>query len=148
MGTDYYESCESVVMPDDSTHGSNVLGYYGLTCQYHERYGLPVMHTETNCVQGLNAAFWLQRQWANVLRLRQEGYPVIGFTWYSLTDQVDWDIDLREQRGHASACGLYDLKRRIRRVGVEYRRIIREWSGALAERGSAAGGPGSPDGGG
>jgi hypothetical protein len=106
------------------------------------------MHTETKHVQGLNAAFWPERQWANVLRLRQEGYPVIGFTWYSLTDQVDWDIDLREQRGHVSACGLYDLERRIRRVGVEYRRIIREWSGALAERDDTAGGPGAPDGGG
>jgi beta-glucosidase/6-phospho-beta-glucosidase/beta-galactosidase len=145
MGTDYYESSESVVMPDHSTRGSNVLGYYGLTRQYHERYGLPVMHTETNHVQGLNAAFWLERQWANVLRLRQEGCPVIGFTWYSLTDQVDWDIDLREQRGHASACGLYDLDRRIRRVGVEYRRIIREWSDALADRGSPASGSGGPD---
>jgi beta-glucosidase/6-phospho-beta-glucosidase/beta-galactosidase len=148
MGTDYYESSESVVMPDDTTRGSNVLGYYGLTRQYHERYRLPVMHTETNCVQGLNAAFWLERQWANVLRLRQEGFPVIGFTWYSLTDQVDWDIDLREQRGHASACGLYDLDRRIRRAGVEYRRIIREWSGALADRDNTACGPGSQDAGG
>ena len=142
MGTDYYEASEQVVMPDHSTHGSNVLGYYGLTRQYHERYRLPVMHTETNQVQGMNAAFWLERQWANVLRLRQEGCPVIGFTWYSLTDQVDWDIDLRERHGHVTANGLYDMDRRIRRAGVEYRRIIGEWSGALADRDNAACVPG------
>lgn len=41
------------------------------------------MHTETNQFQHLNAAAWLERQWANVLRLRREGYPIVGFTWYS-----------------------------------------------------------------
>jgi hypothetical protein len=136
MGTDYYESSESVVFPDGSTRGSNVLGYYGLTRQYFDRYRLPIMHTETNQVQALNAAFWLERQWANVLRLRQEGYPIIGFTWYGLTDQVDWDIDLRVQRGHVLANGLYDMQRRIRRAGVAYRRIIHDWDGVLADSGA------------
>ncbi|HEX8784798.1 MAG TPA: family 1 glycosylhydrolase [Telluria sp.] len=135
MGTDYYESSEMVVFPDSSTRGSNVLGYYGLTRQYYERYRLPILHMETNQFQALNAAFWLERQWANVLRLRQENYPVIGFTWYSLTDQVDWDIDLREQRGQVVDSGLYDLDRRIRRVGVEYARLIRDWRGVLAGSG-------------
>jgi len=139
MGTDYYETSESVVFPDGSTRGSNVLGYYGLTRQYLERYRLPIMHTETNQVQGLNATFWLERQWANVLRLRQEGYPIIGFTWYSLTDQVDWDIDLRAQCGHVMANGLYDMQRRIRRAGVEYRRIVENWSGVLAASGAGCG---------
>lgn len=135
MGTDYYESSESVVFPDGHTRGSNVLGYYGLTRQYHDRYRLPIMHTETNQVQSLDAVFWLERQWANVLRLRQEGYPVIGFTWYSLTDQVDWDIDLREQRGHVTENGLFDMNRRIRRAGVEYRRIVHDWNDVLAAGG-------------
>ena len=133
MGTDYYESSEAVVYADGTTRGSNVLGYYGLTRQYHERYGLPVMLTETNQVQGLNATAWLQRQWANVLRLRQEGYPVVGFTWYSLTDQVDWDIELRAQHHHVTENGLYDMARRIRGVGVEYARIVRDWRPALSD---------------
>jgi beta-glucosidase/6-phospho-beta-glucosidase/beta-galactosidase len=136
MGTDYYETSESIVFADGTTRGSNALGYYGLTRQYHDRYQLPIMHTETNQVQSLNAAFWLERQWANVLRLRQEGYPIIGFTWYSLTDQVDWDIDLREQRGHVIANGLFDMDRRIRRAGVEYQRIIQDWNGTLAGGGA------------
>ncbi|WP_109370403.1 MULTISPECIES: family 1 glycosylhydrolase [unclassified Massilia] len=132
MGTDYYEESELVVFPDGTTRGSNVLGYYGLTRQYHDRYRLPIMHTETNQVEKRNAVFWLERQWANVLRLRQEGYPIIGFTWYSLTDQVDWDIDLRELRGHVVENGLFDMGRQIRRAGEEYRRIIRDWSDVLA----------------
>ncbi len=137
MGTDYYETSENIVFPDRSTRGSNVLGYYGLTRQYHDRYRLPIMLTETNQVEGLNAVFWLERQWANVLRLRQEGFPIIGFTWYSLTDQVDWDIELREARGHVNPNGLYDMQRRLRGVGTEYARIIDDWSGVLAKSGAA-----------
>jgi beta-glucosidase/6-phospho-beta-glucosidase/beta-galactosidase len=133
MGTDYYETSEMVVRPDGSTKRSNILGYYGLALQYYHRYRLPVMHTETNQFQPLNASYWLERQWANVLRLRQEGYPVIGFTWYSLTDQVDWDSDLVDQHGNVNSCGLYDLDRRIRRVGVTYQRIVRDWRPALAD---------------
>jgi hypothetical protein len=56
---------------------------------------------------------------------------VVGFTWYSLTDQVDWDTALREKNGHVDALGLYDLDRRIRPVGEAYRKIVREWGGVL-----------------
>jgi beta-glucosidase/6-phospho-beta-glucosidase/beta-galactosidase len=136
MGTDYYEGSEQLVFPDGATRDSNALGYYGLTRQYFDRYRLPIMHTETNQIEALNAVSWLERQWANVLRLRQEAFPIIGFTWYSLTDQVDWDINLREQHGRVTENGLYDMDRQIRGVGLEYRRIIRDWSGALASPGS------------
>jgi beta-glucosidase/6-phospho-beta-glucosidase/beta-galactosidase len=132
MGTDYYETNETIVYPDGSTHICNVLGYYGLTRQYYSRFHLPIMHTETNQMEELRARHWLDRQWANVLRLRQEGYPIIGFTWYSLTDQVDWDTGLREQRGRQNSNGLYDMDRKIRPAGEEYQRIVRDWSDALA----------------
>jgi beta-glucosidase len=132
MGTDYYENNETIVYPDGSTYICNVLGYYGLTRQYYSRFRLPIMHTETNQFQELRARHWLERQWDNVLRLRQEGYPIIGFTWYSLTDQVDWDTGLRAPHGQVNSNGLYDLDRRIRPAGEEYRRIVREWSEALS----------------
>ena len=78
-----------------------IFGYYEITRQYYDRYRLPVMHTETNIAEGPNgdeAVNWLWKQWANVLRVRNDGVPIVGFTWYSLTDQVDWDTALREQR--------------------------------------------------
>ena len=37
------------------------------------------------------------------------GVPIRGFTWYSLTDQVDWQYALREERNHLHPVGLYDL---------------------------------------
>ena len=36
------------------------------------------------------------KEWANMVRLKDDGVPITGFTWYSLTDQVDWDTILRE----------------------------------------------------
>ena len=85
--------------------------------------GLPVMHTETNLIEGPvgdEAVHWLWKEWANVLRLRNVGIPTVGFTWYSLTDQIDWDTALREQNGNVNALGLFDLDRNIRNVGRAY----------------------------
>ena len=48
-------------------------------------------------------------------------------TWYSLTDQVDWDTALCGENGHVNALGLYDLDRNIRPVGRAYQKLIRQW---------------------
>ena len=71
------------------------------------------------------------RNGANVLRLRNSGVPVVGFTWYSLTDQIDWDNALREERGTLNPLGLFDLDRKIRPVGEAYRQIIADWNAVL-----------------
>jgi beta-glucosidase/6-phospho-beta-glucosidase/beta-galactosidase len=131
MGTDYYVTNEHLVHPGGSTSDAgDVFGYYVLTRQYFSRYRLPVMHTETNlCEPG--AVNWLRKQWTNALELKQEGVPIIGFTWYSLTDQVDWDTALRENAGRVNPLGLYDLDRKIRPVGEAYRNLICEWKEIL-----------------
>ncbi len=66
-----------------------------------------------------------------MLRLRNDGVPVVGFTWYSLTDQVDWDSALRENKGVVNPLGLFDLDRNIRPVGQAYRQIIADWNAVL-----------------
>jgi beta-glucosidase len=92
------------------------------------------MHTETNLREGPKgdeAVHWLWKEWANVLRIRNVGIPTVGFTWYSLTDQVDWDTALREQNGHVIPLGLYDLDRNIRNVGRAYKKLIQDWGDVL-----------------
>lgn len=135
MGNDYYNTNEDRVKANGAIEASGeIFGYYVITKQYYERYYLPVMHTETNFAQGPNgdeAVQWLWKQWANVLRIRNDGVPIIGFTWYSLTDQVDWDIALRENNGTVNALGLCDLNRNIRPVGYAYKEIIRDWREVL-----------------
>lgn len=135
MGNDYYNTNEGRVAADGSVRSAGeVFGYYVITKQYYERYYLPVMHTETNFAQGPRgdeAVQWLWKQWANVLRIRNDGVPIIGFTWYSLTDQVDWDTALRGNNGTVNTLGLCDLDRNIRPVGVAYKNIIRDWQQVL-----------------
>jgi beta-glucosidase/6-phospho-beta-glucosidase/beta-galactosidase len=135
MGNDYYRTNEHRVRADGSTQASGeVFGYHVITSQYHDRYQLPVMHTETNLWQGPNgdeAVLWLWKEWANVLRVRNDGVPIIGFTWYSLTDQVDWDTALRENHGNVNPLGLYDLDRNIRPVGTAYKQLIADWRQVL-----------------
>jgi beta-glucosidase/6-phospho-beta-glucosidase/beta-galactosidase len=135
MGNDYYITNEHRVSADGSTRGSGeVFGYATITWQYYDRYQLPVMHTETNLAQGANgdeAVYWLWKQWANVLRVRNDGIPIVGFTWYSLTDQMDWDTALREQNGHVNPVGLFDLERNIRPVGQAYKQLVADWAQVL-----------------
>lgn len=135
VGNDYYCTNEHHVKPDGSTTPSGeIFGFSVIARQYHERYRMPMMHTETNLVQGpggQESVNWLHKEWANVLRVRNDGIPIVGFTWYSLTDQVDWDTALRKDRGQVNALGLFDLDRNIRPVGQAYRQLVEEWREVL-----------------
>src|SRR6195952_1993418 len=135
LGNDYYSTNEHRVFADGHSESSGeVFGYSEITRQYYERYGLPIMHTETNMREGptgQEAVQWLWKEWANVLRIRNVGIPTVGFTWYSLTDQVDWDTALREQNGNGNPLGLFDLDRNIRNVGRAYKKLIADWRDAL-----------------
>jgi hypothetical protein len=48
----------------------------------------------------------------------------MGFTWFSLTDQIESQHALRVENNDVHPVGLYDLDRRIRPVGVAYRELI------------------------
>ena len=135
MGNDYYVTNEHRVTPDGATcPAGEVFGYDGITHQYYQRYRLPVMHTETNINEGplgTEAVDWLWKEWANVLRVRNDGVPIVGFTWFSLTDQTDWDSALREKNGTVNPVGLYDLDRNIRPVGTAFKQLIADWKDVL-----------------
>ena len=128
MGNDYYGHNEKLLLPDGTTtYGEDVLGWYLITLRYYRRYYKPVMHTETSTPFAEQNPRWLWKQWANVNRMRRDGIPVLGFTWYSLTDQVDWDTQLSEKHGRVNACGLYDMDRNPRPVAAEYQKLIAEF---------------------
>lgn len=135
LGSDYYSSNEHVVAASGRFHASGeIFGFDEISRQYYSRYKIPLMHAETNFdegVRGDEAVHWLYKQWANVLRVRNDGIPIVGFTWYSLTDQVDWDISLRRSTGYVNRRGLFDLERNIRPVGEAYRTLIEQWQQVL-----------------
>ncbi len=127
LGLDYYITCERFVEANGDTRcAGDVRGLVDLASEYYERYRLPLMHSETN-MAGDEAVAWLNRQWAASRALISRGVPLIGFTWYSLNDQIDWDTGLREANNRLHTVGLYDLNRNIRPVGEAYRQIIRDW---------------------
>lgn len=128
MGNDYYGRNEKMVLPNGEICTSmDVLGWATITHDYYQRYKKPVMHTETNVFDAKVAPTWLWKQWANILRIRKEGVPVLGFTWYSLIDQIDWETGLAEQKGTVNACGLYDLDRKPRPVADAYKALLQEY---------------------
>lgn len=127
IGHDYYGHNEHrMTGPTQRQPSGDVLGYYTVAHQYHRRYGLPVMLTETNARGGDNTR-WLENTWVNVTELRHVGMPLCGMTWYSLTDQVDWDTELREENNRVFPVGLFDLDRQIRPVGQMYQQLIHQW---------------------
>ena len=128
MGNDYNGRNERILKPDGSEcPAEDVLGWYNITKAYHDRYQKPVMHTETNVFDADAAPTWLWKQWMNVLKMRRDNVPVLGFTWYSLIDQVDWDTSLATRNGTVNACGLYDLQRNPRPVAAAYRMLLEEF---------------------
>lgn len=125
LGLDYYEWNERLI--DESSQPralGELFGWHLIASQYYERYRRPLMHTETNRVDAGEAPRWLWRQWHNVQLLRRSGVPLVGFTWYSLTDQVDWDSSISEPLGIVYPVGLFDLNRDPRSVGLSYKHLI------------------------
>jgi beta-glucosidase/6-phospho-beta-glucosidase/beta-galactosidase len=128
MGNDYYGRNEKIILPNGEVCTSmDVLGWASITHDYYQRYKKPVMHTETNVFEAELAPTWLWKQWVNILRIRKEGVPVLGFTWYSLIDQLDWDTGLAEKNGTVNACGLFDLDRKPRAVAESYKMLLQEY---------------------
>jgi beta-glucosidase len=128
MGNDYYTTNEHLLVdPNTREFGGETFGYYVITRDYYKRYNLPIMHTETNHTEP-ESDRWLWKTWCNIQKLRHDGVPICGMTWYSLTDQVDWDTALRQNNGTVNSLGLFDLDRNIRKVGAAYKKLIQQWS--------------------
>ena len=125
LGVDYYRWNEKLIDSDGKPESlGELFGWYVITKQYYDRYRRPMMHTETNCPDAKEAPGWLWRQWHNVRLIREHGVPVVGFTWYSLQDQVDWNIGLSRPLGNVFPVGLYDLNREPRPVAQAYKYLI------------------------
>lgn len=124
MGMDFYKENERSIKSDGSHEPIGpVLGWEAIGRTYFDRYKKPMLLSETNCRE--MPTRWLWNTWHALDALRAQGVPVVGFTWYSLQNQVDWDIQLREVKGTENQNGLYDLSRNANPVAEEYRRLIK-----------------------
>jgi beta-glucosidase len=72
----------------------------GFLKQYYERYQRPLMLTETDyCGLDHHKMLYLEYSVQEIRRLRAEGVPVLGYSWWPLLDHLNWDKALKE-RGH------------------------------------------------
>jgi beta-glucosidase/6-phospho-beta-glucosidase/beta-galactosidase len=125
LGVDYYEWNERQIdRAGEALALGELFGWYVIADQYWQRYHRVMMHTETNKIDAEGAPKWLWRQWHNVQLLAKAGVPLVGFTWYSLTDQIDWSIAMSEPDGIVFPVGLFDLNREARTVGLAYKHLI------------------------
>ena len=104
-----------------------------------------MMLTETNTIElgGKETTAWLLRTWHQAQHLRHQGVPMIGYTWYSLTDQIDWDIQLREVRGKVTPNGLFTLDRQPRDAARVFRELTQSYAGSPLLQNIPGGLPGS-----
>lgn len=79
---------------------------------YAQRYGAPVMLTET-CITGSvdQRLSWLDRSVETVKALRSDGVPVVGYTWWPLFDMYEWTYrhSTAPRAEHLLSMGLFDL---------------------------------------
>ncbi len=106
-------------------------GLYRLASDYYNRYGLPLMLTETS-IDGkpINREIWLESILTHIRQLREEGIPLLGLIWWPLLDQLDWDGALTHRIGKIHQVGLYTLARQgdgtLRRIKTPLVNLFRQ----------------------
>ena len=92
-----------------------------------ERYGCPVMITETSVKNDEALKLeWLKASSDLVVRKRKEGFPVVGYTWFPLIDMYEWKYRLSDRplSDFKAEFGMISMDRRMRDIASVYRSII------------------------
>ena len=116
FGLDYYPhsdwQLETKVGVVKQRRADNPLGLYGVANAYWNRYGIPLMLTETS-IDGkpINREIWLEQTIEDIRRLREQGVPMLGLIWWPLLDQLDWDGAMTHRIGKIHEVGLFGLHR-------------------------------------
>jgi beta-glucosidase/6-phospho-beta-glucosidase/beta-galactosidase/glycosyltransferase involved in cell wall biosynthesis len=116
LGLDYYShsdwQLEVIGGSVQQRRADTPVGLYNIATAYYQRYGLPMMLTETSIEgQQINREIWFDNTIEDTRRLREEGYPMLGYFWWPMIDQLDWDGALTHRVGKIHQVGLFTLKR-------------------------------------
>lgn len=131
-----------------STRGLRIRMPYGppsivedLCRLYWNRYGCPIMITETASL-GRKRRAWLDDSVDAVRRLREDGVPVVGYTWWPMFSLVGWAYRQSDRPAtqYLHDLGLWNLDPApdadLRRVPTDlvdrYRELIRQGAGAVS----------------
>lgn len=89
-------------------------GFAELIRDYYERYQVPVMITETSAVGSEEVREkWLESSVGMIKKMRGEGIPIIGYTWFPLFTMIDWRYRFSDEplENFYLELGLYRLNR-------------------------------------
>jgi beta-glucosidase/6-phospho-beta-glucosidase/beta-galactosidase len=92
---------------------SGTEGIEDLVRGFHARYGKPIFWTETSLAGAVQGRLeWLRDSIDLVHRLRNEGLPIVGYTWWPLFSLVDWAYREGQKPVEDYLChmGMFDLE--------------------------------------
>lgn len=94
LGVNYYPAFTTIRMDEQGGKTPVAAGTGGLrdlVQLYSARYRLPIVITETSLVGSPEEKIaWLRESEAELAQLRDEGVPLVGYTWFPFLDLVDW----------------------------------------------------------
>jgi beta-glucosidase/6-phospho-beta-glucosidase/beta-galactosidase len=109
----------------------------------HERYGLPVMVTETSAPgTHLERSRWMAETLGAVRDARTSGVPVVGYVWFPMFTMIEWKYRWSRKglEHHLLHLGLYDVTPHQGRLDREptplvdtYRGYVRDSVGSVGE---------------
>ncbi len=135
LGLDYYPHSDWQLDMDGNSvqqrRAESPLGLYGVAKAYYNRYGIPLMLTETSADgKPIDREIWLETTLNDIKRLRQEGVPMLGLIWWPLLDQLDWDGALTHRIGKIHRVGIYTLNRQpdgvLKRMPTSLVKMLRQ----------------------
>ncbi len=89
-------------------------GFMELITDYHDRYGVPIMITETSAIGSDEIREqWLDSSVAMIKTMRGNGVPIIGYTWFPLFTMIDWRYRFGNDplENYYLELGLYQINR-------------------------------------
>lgn len=113
-------------------------GFAALIEDYYRRYDAPVIVTETSAFGSEDLRIeWLYSSLAAIKRLRENGIPVYGYTWFPMMTMVDWRYRTSSapMEQFYIELGMYKLQRgqvnghgRWERTGIieHFQKLVRE----------------------
>jgi beta-glucosidase/6-phospho-beta-glucosidase/beta-galactosidase len=131
LGLDYY--CHSEWWYDEAGGRSpspHPLGFAAVAEQYSNRYGFPMLLSETNIRgQATDRASWLRYTLEQYELAESRGVRLEGYCWFPHVDSCDWDSLLARPAGRIDPVGVVSLGR-----GGERQRTLftQAWEAALA----------------
>lgn len=146
VGVNYYPGFTTVEYVGASTLPveAGTAGLRDLLSLYHERYRLPLALTETSRGGPVESRLaWLSESIEAVQALRDEGMPIVGYTWFPFFTLVDWLYrnDLAAPDDWFIHMGLVDLHRGADRVLERRKTLAFEHYRSLVSAEPLPGGP-------